>query len=873
MMESNHSRIPPKWAEQFLHWYCKTDLVEEIEGDIRESYHDHHKLPKWRADLYFILLVFSFLKPFAVKKLDLLTQNNTMMYNNYFKVAVRNLLHDKMNSFISIFGLMLAYTCSVLIYQVVRHELSYDSFHENSDHIYRVILESKRGESSDLYPTVGPPLGPGIKAFYPGIKDAVRFRYTPSRIISTEDGEKRFYEEKVFYVDPSIFNVFTYPLRSGNARDALAENSNIVITGKMADKYFPGKDPLGKLLIVDGEIPYKVSGVLEAIPSTSHFEFDFLLPFDAFKVPFGYPVTLDDFGWTSFHTYVLLDENANPEALEAEFPAFARTHFDEEQAKRLKYSLQPLSEIYFSEIEHEDTRSGNKSYLVILSSIGILLLILAAFNFTNIWVAKSMSRAKETGLRKTLGSSKYSLVNRYLSEPLLISILAISCSFLISPFLLSQLNYYFELNVEGHAFRHWIDSLILFIPASILIGIISGIYPAMIMSSYKPVTMLQGTFSRTRGGAQLRNILVIFQYVITSFLIVVGLVISSQVHFLQTKNLGFNKEEILLVRMPGEELTERYKVLKNTLLQNSRVLDVSVGGGRLDGENGNVPILAEGFEDGQNLPIDAVREDFYKVIGVEVIAGREFEHHVESDSADGIILNREATRYFNWSPDEAIGKKMRIGNIMEGKVIGVVENFHHASLHNPISPLVIYYPRGHLEDIYIRVTPGDAKGLIAGLQQDWLSINPNTPFDFIFLNDHLQNLYRNDIQFSILVKIFSAITILLSILGLYGLISLVSSQRIKEISIRKVFGAPYSSLVMILIRSYLLIIIIANILAGPVAYKGMELWLQEFAYHTEIRASYFLVALLVTLLFSFLILVFQSRKVAVSNPVDTLKYE
>jgi putative ABC transport system permease protein len=874
-MSKNQQQLqqPPQWAINFLHWFCKSDLVEEIEGDIQEIYHDHLKnLKRWRANLYLIFMIISFLRPFAIKKINLSTQNSRIMYANYVKVAYRNIRNDKINSFISVFGLILAFTASMLIYRIVQHENNYDAFHENSKNIYRVILNANRGDSWQSYPTVGPPLGPAIKTFYPEIKESVRFRYTPTTIVATEDGEKQFYEEKIFYADPGIFSMFTYPLIEGDPKTALSKNTSIVITDKMARKYFGQEPALGRTLLLDNEVPYYVTGVLAPIPENTHFKIDFILPFDAFKVPFGYPVTLDDFGWTSFHTYVLLEEGADPEALVALFPDFAKTHFDEERLKRLKYDLQPLRDIYFGDIKNENVASGNKSYILILGSIGILLTFLAAFNFTNISVAKSVSRAKETGLRKTLGSSKKALVIRYLSEPILIVLSSVILSLLLIPVMLPYINNNFDLSITWGT-RHWAEFGLLFGTIGVVIGIISGIYPAFVMSRYRPISIMRGSFLHQKSGIGLRKALVTLQYAITTFLIIGSFIITSQINYLQSRSLGFEKDEILLIRMPGEELNAKYRTIMDVIGSNVRVKSVAVGGGRMDAENGNVPILAEGMDEAKNLAIDAVREDFFETIGTPMISGREYSFEHPTDSADGIIINREAAKYFNWTPEEAIGMKMRVGDITEGRIIGVVENFHFTSLHNTIKPLVICYPQGYLQDIYVRVSPGNVSDLISNLRMEWNSVVPGIPFDFVFMNQHLQKLYKSDIQFSKLVKVFAFLTILISALGLYGLITLVSEKRLKEISLRKVFGAPFSHLIFTLSRSFMILIIIANIIAWPFSYWMAEYWMREFAYHTEISLTVFIGALFITMVISGVTLFIQSRKVAITNPAKILKYE
>ena len=872
-MKGERKNIPPSWATRFLHWFCKNDLIEEIEGDILEEFNEKIDFnSKYKADWFYIISVFSFFRPFAIKNFNRSTQNDIMMFYNYFKVAFRSLKKDKINTLISTFGLFLAIVSSMVIYVILRYETSYDVFHQKADDIYRVVIEVSKKDTRSHSATVGPPLGPAIAAFYPEVKNAVRFRYSPTRIVATENHEKQFYEESIFYADPSIFQVFSYPLLKGDPHSALKEKNGIVLTYEMAEKYFDDKDPLGEILLMDNETPFVVSGVLAPIPTNTHFRFDFLIPFEAFEVPFGYPVTLDDFGWTSFHTYVLLGEGVDYRELEEKLPEFAKTHFNEDQLSRFHYRLQPLKNIYFDTIYHEDIASGNESNVIILGSIGILLILLATFNFTNISTARSLTRATETGLRKTLGSTKKSLVLRYLAEPILIVFSTLLLALILTPYLVNEVNGLFGLLINWD-YDVWLEIIPVFFSLAIFIGFLSGLYPAFIMSSFKPVSMIRGSHLRINGGINLRKILVTMQFIITSFLLIGSFIISSQIDFLKNRDLGFAKDEILLIRMPGAELNKQYQRIRTALFQNPRISSISVGGGRLDVETGNVPVLAEGFEEAINMPIDAVREDYYRTIGVKIIAGREFLFAHPSDSVEGIIINREAASYFGWEPEEALGRHLRVGQIMDGKVIGVVENYHTTSLHTRINPLIVYYPRTLLQDIFIRVSPGEIKPLISSIQKEWESLLPDIPFDFTFLDQHLNKLYERDIQFAWMLKIFSLITILIAILGLYGLISIAFEQRIKEISIRKVLGASFESLIMTLSKSFFAMILIANIIAWPLVYVVSENWLNEFAYHTTIKFTWFILILLITCFVAVITLIFRAGKVIRLNPVVTLKYE
>lgn len=864
---------PPRWPQSFLHWFCKSSLLEEIEGDIEEEYQELYETQgRFRARWFYLVQVVCFLRPFALRNFTRNIINPTSMIANYAKVAFRSLRRDQLNTAISTLGLFIATLCAMVIYLAISHETSYDAFHENADRIYRVNFEISSDQNSRLMANVGPPLGPAIETFYPEVEAAVRFRYEPTTIIATEDGRKRFYEDKIFYADPSVFDIFTYPLAQGDPQTALSEINNIVITTEVADKYFGDRNPLGEVLMYGTGEPLVVSGVLAPVPSNTHLPFESLRPFEAFKIPFGYPVTLDDWRWGSFHTYVLLDEAAHGEALEAKLPEFANTHFEEDQIGRMAYRLQPLQDIYFQEPQHDQVASGNYEYVMVLGSVGVLLLLLAAFNFTNIFTAKSLSRARETGLRKALGSTRSGLWVRYLLEPIMITLVTTVLSLLLLPYTLQFLNQQLGYQLTWDVSIWWKLAPV-FMGIALVLGVMAGAYPAFIMSSFRPLSMLSGLHKKSRGGILVRKSLVTLQFSITSFLLIGSFIISAQIRFLQTKDLGFEQEHLVVLRMPGELLLNMHETIKNAFLDNPRVRSVSVGGGRMDGDTGNVPILAEGQDEPINMTINGVMEDFFKTVGVDILAGREFDYLHPADSAQGVILNELAARQFGWTPEEALNRSIVVGEIMAGSVVGVVDNFHFASLHQEVTPLVIYQPRSLVQNMYLRVDPGEVSSLVQSLARTWNELVPEVPLDFVFLDDHLQQMYVTDAHFARMVQIFSVITILIAVLGLYGLIALVSEQRMKEVSIRKVLGATLSSLILTLSRSFFTLIALANLIAWPLIYWLAQQWVSDFAYRIDIGGVYFGLALLITLGIAALTLVFQTRKVALTNPVKTLRQE
>ncbi|MEQ8925036.1 MAG: ABC transporter permease [Fulvivirga sp.] len=861
---------PPSLPQRFLQWFCKPELLEMIEGDLEEEFYNKAEHSSVKAKWFYTIEVLRFFRPFAIKKI-FKNKSGTMGINaNYLKVAVRGFKNDKTNMVLSLVGLVVALACAMVIYTIVDYQLSFDTFHTKADRIYRINYDETKNPRSDrVLPTVGPPLGPAIKEFFPEVEEAVRFRYTPNQIVTY--GDNTFYEDKIFYADPSLLTAFSYPLAKGNPNRALEKKNNIILTSEVAKKYFGDDDPIGKNLEV-GEELLVVSGVFEPLPSNTHFPFDFIRPFDAFEVPYGYPVTLDDWGWISFHTYVLLKEGTDYKALEAKIPDFAKTHFEEERLNNFDYKFQPLSEIYFSNVYDEVNVKGNYAYVYALSCVGILLLVLAAFNFTNISTAKSLTRALETGVRKALGSSRNALWWRYLLEPLILTLFSVAVSLLILPYLLEQAQA--NLGVEYILTTNlFIEIAIIFILLGIFIGLVSGIYPAFVMSSFNPSSVLKGSLKTGQKGSLLRTTLVTIQFAITSALLIGSFIISGQINFMLNKDLGFDKDELAVLQMPGEVLQRYFEPLKTKLMQNPNVSGVTMAGGRLDGDTGSGPITVEGIEESVPMAINAIGDDFFKIIGVKVLAGKEFTSTNAYDSAHGVIINESAAKVFEWTPEEAIGKQITVSGQREGRVMGVVENFHFTSLHDEIQPFVLIYPHTRLRNIYMRIEAGNLHDVIVSIEKDWKEVVPDVPFDLIMLNDHLQSLYKNDMQFAGMVKFFSWVTIIVAIVGLYGLITLICKYRMKEVGIRKVLGASVGSLIYTLSKSFTLFIIIANIITWPIVYYFADAWIDSFAYQISIEPIYFVMGLLITLMIAGITLSIQSGKAALVNPVKTLRQE
>lgn len=792
------------------------------------------------------------------------------MFQNYLKIAFRNLLRERGISFINILGLAIGFASCIFIFLFVRHELNFDGFHEKGERIYRLVHDEREFivPGGRLLATTGPPAGPALANNFPEVLNAVRVRFTDRRIVSYN--EKRFYEENIVYVDSTLFEVFSFPLQRGNPETALNAPKKVVITSQMAEKYFGDEDPLGKTLQLDDGLELTVTGVFKPIPQNSHLKFDFAISFATFTVPRGYPVTLDSWGWISFHNYLLLDRGVDPAALEAKFPEFISTHWDPERAKRFKWRLQPLKDIYFGEVLNTDIPSGNIAYIYGLSGIGILILLMGSFNFMNLSIARSITRSKEVGIRKVLGAFQTGLIKQFLGESVIISLLGFILAFALFEVLGEVLARTLQISLPVQS-GDYLDLVLLFLGISIAVGIISGSYPALVVSHFQPSKVLKGKSQPVSSGILLRKILVVVQFSITIGLIAGSFVIADQMQLIRTKELGFNKEEVLILPVPRDRSDAQYALIRNKLRQNLHVAGISAGSGVFDGDNGSVPMFPEGAaEEGIPVNIYGVHFDFFKTLGIELAQGRPFSEEIPGDTATAIILNQAAAGVLGW--DNPVGKPLRVSNLVDGYVIGLTDNFHFASLHYEVEPLAIFIT-SLVENIYIRVKPGDPRQILSSLEQDWQQVVPELPFQYTFMDENLNRLYAADRQFARLISAFSLLAIFVACLGLYGLVTFITRQRTREIGIRKVLGASVPGIAGLISKDFLLLVMVGNIIAWPLAYLLMNNWLQSFAYRIEIGWWVFALAGALALLIALLTVSYQAIRAALANPVKALRYE
>ena len=800
------------------------------------------------------------------------------MLKNYLKIAFRNVKRHKAYAFINIAGLTVGMACCILIISFIGTELSYDRFHKNTEQIFRLGLDASLGGNQILMPISTAPAGPAMVQDYPEILDAVRFR--PRGNVSVKHRDLEFFEENSVFVDNSIFNIFTFPMIHGDPSSALKTAYTMVMTEDTAKKYFGDEDPIGKILKVDNQFDYTVTGVVENVPKNSHFTFDILCSFESLYAQNREAMEV----WLSFslYTYVLLQEGVNPRELESKFPALIEKHMGpalKAIGGRIDFFLQPLGKIHLhSHMENEIQANSDIAYIYIFSAIGLFILFIACINFMNLATARSALRAREVGIRKVIGAERKELIRQFLGESLIYSLfsmlLAIGLAHLVLP-LFSSLSGR-DLTIDYMGMPWLIPGLIGMI---LFVGFVAGSYPALFLSSFHPAKVIKGQLKAGGVNTRFRSILVVGQFVISIGLIISTGVILNQLRYMKNKNLGFEKGGVIVVRISDGPARESIESIKQEF---KKVPGVQMAGlsSQVPGREANVsPYVPEGFsaKEAQLMKSIDIDTDFIPTMGITVKEGRNFSPEFGTDSSDAIIINESAARKFGW--DDPVGKKIEhfSGEEIEDRtartVIGVINDIHMSSLHSLIMPLYINNESDDWDNIVVRINPNNISGTIDNLRIKWKELYPNQSFDYYFLDDSLATLYESEGRLSQIFSSFTLFAIFIACLGLFGMASFTAEQRTKEIGIRKVLGASVSGVVVLLAKDFLKLVVLANILAWPLAYLAMKKWTQGFAYQSGIGVWLFVITGVLAAVIALLTVSFQSIKAALSHPIDAIKYE
>jgi len=798
------------------------------------------------------------------------------MLKNYFKIAVRNLLRHKGYTLINISGLAVGMACCLLIVLFVQDELSYDRYHENANRIHRLRVERfASGGETELVARAAAPMAPAIINDYPQVERAVRIS---QRTYLVERGDQRFYEEKFLWADSTLFDVFSFMLVKGNPKTALAAPHSVVLTEELAKKYFGDEEPMGQLLTIEKR-EVKVTGIVQRPPAQSHFTFDLLGSFSTLEILNQRPST--QWGWWNlgYHTYLLLAPGAPAADLQAQLRELPSRYVGDEEKQsgyRQFLYLQPLTDIHLhSHYRGEIEPNSDIAYVYVFSAVALFILIIACINFMNLATARSAQRAKEVGMRKTAGAVKSQLVGQFLGESILLAIFAFVVALLLIEFFMPSFNQLANKALSPRYFEQIPFFAGAFLFAAI-VGVVAGIYPAFALSAFQPVEVLKGKASSGAKGAFLRKGLVVFQFAISVALIVGSMVAFHQMRFMQSKNLGFQKEQMVVLNMRNnDEVRHRYEFFKTELGQIPAVIDAAFSSsvpGR--GNNTNVISRKEGMnEEGQTMSILAVDYDFVQNYGLELVSGRTFSKNFATDTA-AFVINEATVKALGWrTAEEAVGNKLTRQFSDTRQIIGVVKDFHFSSVQNAIEPLVLQIHPRWFNYVSVHIDAKDVSGALSQLREKYQALAPGRPFEYFFLDDDFDRQYRLEERVSQILNVFTAITIFVACLGLFGLASFMAEQRTKEIGIRKVLGATVSNVTLLLSKDFVKLVLAANLLAWPAAYFAMNKWLQAFAYRIDLGWWIFALAGGVALFIALLTVSTQAIKAALTNPVEALRYE
>ncbi|CAN5439989.1 ABC transporter permease [soil metagenome] len=811
------------------------------------------------------------------------------MIKNYLRSAFRNIKRHKFISFINIFGLTIGLTCCLLILAYIVNERSYDKYNKNADNIYRITrtFYSAPGVESLHLGTIAPAFFPLLQTAFPDVKMT---RLYPNGTTILKYKDKLFNEKNGCYADENFMNIFTVDVLKGNPKNALTEPYTVMLTENIAKKYFGDEDPLNKTILLDNnKHEFKVTGVYKAFPPNAHMHPELLMSFNTLKdsLIYGERNLRTSYGNNSFFTFMLFPPNYNTDRVEAQFPAFLdkyvvlkgmKVNIKTSQATKL--SLQKLTDIHLrSHLDYEAEENGDIKRVYIFSAIALFILLIACINYMNLSTARSALRAKEIGIRKVIGAQRKEIISQFLSESVLITLVALLLAAGLTALLIPFINNVSGQHLTVNSLLQWQFILVICL-LPFAIGLISGIYPALFMSSFMPIKVLKGMISVGSGNISFRKVLVVLQFSISIILIVATTIVFQQLRYMQNKSLGFNKDHVIVMNYDNS-LGPQYEAFRTDLLKNpeikeaarssrvpsGRLLD-SQNAGTLDGSGAVQPIKAD-------LKFVTTDLGFIPAYDIKMAAGRNFSRAFGTDTGN-FVINEAAVEMLGWkTPENAIGKDLKYGQVT-GKIIGVVKDFHFESLHQKIIPLIFVFPspvNAFYGNISIKINSNNIKSTLSTIETTWHKYLPKTPFDYTFLDEKFQQLYNSEQQQGSLFTIFSCIAIFIACLGLFGLSAFTISQRVKEIGIRKVLGASVPQIVSELSKDFLKLVIVAAVIALPIAWFSMSKWLHDFAFRINISWWVFVMAGVIALVIAFVTISFQSIKAAIANPVKSLRSE
>jgi putative ABC transport system permease protein len=802
------------------------------------------------------------------------------MLDNYLKIALRSLFRNKLYSIINIIGLAIGLAGFILIGVYVRKEASYDTFFSKGDRIYRINSQVDVNGIQNTYSTAHYPAAYDIKAEYPEVKAALTL-YSPNLFqgvlpkIKYED--KVFAEQNFLFSDSSFFTFFDFPMEHGVVKSALKEPNSVVLTHETSNKLFGAENPVGKIISFNDSLNLKVTGVLAPIKFSTHLKFDYLAYNDQIIQSFLNPnIRLrESYVGMWYYAYIMLAPETSSEKLGRNFPDFVKRHYPPRYTdNNANLLIQNIRDIHLkSEFSTGDmSANGSMEYIYILSIIGILILAIACINFINLSTARYMNRAKEVGLRKVIGAQRFQLMAQFTGEAVLITLFAGVVALILVNLIIPVFNQLTNGNIEARELLN-METIYQVVIVFVVVGLLSGIYPAMVLSGFQPVLVLKGMVETPGKKFNLRKALVVLQFTVSMALIIGTLVVYFQLNYLQNKSMGFNRDQVIILPVAGISVFQQYSSFKHEIERLSNVKSVTSVSHDLGQSNlAYLPLIAEGKEEEQMVPLMNAGFDFLETFGVQMASGRYFDPNFGSDSTLAYVINESAAKTFGWT--DPIGRKLKLGfnGNDNTKVIGVIKDFNFDPLKSGIGPLAIQFS-GAFGNIAIKLGGGDNTETIRKIEEVWKNIYVGNTFNYYFLDEGLKATYANESRTSKIYTIFCSVALFIASMGLFALVSYTIQKRLKEISMRKVLGASSSNIIFLLYRDFLLLIIISFLIATPFSFLIFSSWLATFAYHIDMNPMFFLASVGAVILISWLTLSFQMIRASQVNPAVTLKSE
>jgi len=784
-------------------------------------------------------------------------------------------------------GLSIGLICTILITLFIRDEFSYDKYNVNHDRIVRIGSDFTLNGKRDRVATSALPMGQTFKEEFPEVEQFVRFINAGKQQIKY--GDKDFSENGVVYTDSTVFKVFSYTLIKGNPEKALVEPYSVVLNETLAKKYFGDEDPIGKVIMVDDTDHYTVQGVMKDLPTNSHFRFKILYSMNTLVQTYGADkinsIKTDSFWSFSNYTFILLKENTSISAIEKRFPFYYDKYmkgFGEQLGVEYEPIFQKLSDIHLKSDLTWDAPTGNIKYIYILFAIAVFILSIAGINYMNMATARSSKRAKEVGIRKVVGAQKESIIRLFLLESLSLTfsalIIAIIAVELILPIFNTIVNKELVLSISETP-----DVYLFITSIALLLGLISGSYPAFYLSAFQPASILKGTRRAKGGNKLLRQILVICQFTVSAIMISGTIIVATQLFFLKNKDMGFNKENIIVAAVQDSTMRINMEAFKTELKKNPNIKAVATSNSLIGFGGSKTVHLYEGDHGMQEyaLNYNIIDFDYIDLMELKLMQGRKFNKKITSDTSTAFIINQSAAKKFNWNT-KAIGKKLQFGvavgenkDVRLGEVIGIISDFHYQTLNTVIEPISILVSEDQSARrlIHLKLNQQNQDESIAYIKEKWENYSPNHSFNFFFLNDKMENRFQSEERLTLIFIVFSLVSILIASMGLFGLSSFMAEQRTKELGIRKVLGATAGNIVSLLTREFFKLIIIANLIAVPIAYWALSLWLKDFPYRIDIQVWIFALTLIISLVIGLFTVSWQSYRAAEADPAMAIKYE